>query len=248
MNPTSARKLALITGGTKGIGFAVAEVLAREGYDLALTYAADTVGAERARQDLQDSFPARSISVVRADVTELDSIGIIDAHVESLGLPIDALVLNAGLTDRSSFEELDPVAWQRVLNANLTFPTFLLQRLLPRIRKGGAVCFTGSLMGILPHSMSLSYGVTKAATHALVQNLVKFLSPYGVRVNAVAPGFVDTDWQKTKPVEIRNSINSKISLDRFAETQEIAEVFLMTIENTYMNGEVIRIDGGYSYK
>lgn len=84
--------------------------------------------------------------------------------------------------------------------------------------------------------------------HALVKNLVKFLVPYEIRVNGVAPGFVDTEWQKAKPAEIRQNIERKISLGRFCTPEELADVYLMLIENTYFNGEVIVVDGGYSYK
>ena len=77
---------------------------------------------------------------------------------------------------------------------------------------------------------------------------MKFLKPYNVRVNGVAPGFVDTDWQKTKPAEIRRNIEKKIALERFCLPQEVAEVYLMLARNEYFNGEIIKIDGGYSYK
>ena len=103
-------------------------------------------------------------------------------------------------------------------------------------------------MGIQPHSVSLAYGVTKSAVHALVKNMVKFLTPYELRVNAVAPGFVDTEWQKAKPAEIRKSIENKVSLGRFCDPEELAEVYKMLIENSYFNGEVVVVDGGYSYK
>jgi len=96
--------------------------------------------------------------------------------------------------------------------------------------------------------MSLAYGVTKAAVHALTQNLVKFLAPYNIRVNAVAPGFVDTEWQKNKPLEIRQSIESKIAMGRFCTPEEVAGIYKMLIENTYINGSIIVADGGYSYK
>ena len=103
-------------------------------------------------------------------------------------------------------------------------------------------------MGIEPHATSLSYGVTKSAVHALTKNLVKFLTPYGVRVNAVAPGFVDTDWQKNKPVEIRRNIEAKVAMGRFCHPDEVAEIYRMLIENNYMNGSVVVVDGGYAYR
>jgi len=84
--------------------------------------------------------------------------------------------------------------------------------------------------------------------HALVQNLVKFMAPYKIRVNAIAPGFVDTDWQKTKPAEIRRNIENKIALERFCDPDELAEIYKLIVENNYLNGEIITVSGGYSYK
>ena len=127
------------------------------------------------------------------------------------------------------------------------FPVFLLQRIVERIR-GGSVVFTGSLMGIEPHATSLAYGVTKAAVHALAKNLVKFLTPYGIRVNAVAPGFVDSEWQKDKPAEIRRNIEQKLALGRFCRPEEVADIYKMLIENPCFDGEIVVAGGGYAYK
>ena len=240
-------KWILITGGTKGIGRAVASCLAKAGYNLIVTYASDEEVAEKVSGELRDAFGVNVYSV-RADISDRRSIDAIDAFLVETDIRLDGLVFNAGLTCREPFERLTFEDWDRVFFANVHFPVFLLQRIVNRIRKGGSVVFTGSLMGIEPHSVSLAYGVTKSAVHALVKNLVKFLVPYEVRVNAVAPGFVDTEWQKTKPAEIRRNIESKVSLGRFCDPDELAEVYKMLIENSYLNGEVVVVDGGYSYK
>lgn len=240
-------KWILITGGTKGIGRAVASCLAKAGYNLIVTYASDEEVAEKVSGELRDAFGVNVYSV-RADISDRRSINAIDAFLAERDIRLGALVFNAGLTCREPFERLTFEDWDRVFFANVHFPVFLLQRIVNRIRKGGSVVFTGSLMGIEPHSVSLAYGVTKSAVHALVKNLVKFLVPYEVRVNAVAPGFVDTEWQKTKPAEIRRNIESKVSLGRFCDPDELAEVYKMLIENSYLNGEVVVVDGGYSYK
>jgi 3-oxoacyl-[acyl-carrier protein] reductase len=237
-------KYALITGGTKGIGKSVARCLGKSGYHLLLTYGTDTAAAQEACRELHDECHT-AVTVLQADSADEKAIDRIAGAVEE---QLDVIILNAGLTCRDRFEEMKYDDWARVFYANVHFPVFLLQCLLGNINKGGSVIFTGSLMGILPHAMSLSYGVTKASVHALVKNLVKFLSPYGIRVNAVAPGFVDTEWQKNKPAEIRREIERKIASGRFCDPDELVGVYKLLIENTYINGEIIVADGGYSYK
>lgn len=240
-------KQAIITGGTKGIGKAVAACLAGAGYDLILTYGSDGATAKKAADELRNTFPVK-IDTLQADITEKTSIGRIDDYLKESDIRLDAVILNAGTTYRETFEQMNLAEWERQFFANVHFPVFLLQRILARINRGAGVVFTGSLMGVEPHAMSLSYGVTKSTVHALTKNLVKFLSPYGIRVNAVAPGFVDTEWQKNKPAEIRRNIEGKIALGRFCKPEEVADVYKMLIENSYMNGSVVVADGSYSYR
>jgi 3-oxoacyl-[acyl-carrier protein] reductase len=248
MNTTDDKKYVLITGGTKGIGKAVARSLAAAGYELILTYGSDHDGAMKTADELVGEFDLDGVTLLSADISDQSSIMTIERLLEDENIELSAVVFNAGLTCRDSFEEISMEDWNRVMQANVNFPVFLLQKIIKRIKKEGSVVFTGSLMGIEPHSVSLAYGVTKSAVHALVKNLVKFLAPYEVRVNGVAPGFVDTEWQKNKPAEIRRNIENKVSLGRFCEPSEVAEVYKMLIENKYFNGEIVVIDGGYSYK
>ena len=240
-------KWVLITGGTKGIGRAVANCLAKAGYQLILTYASDTKAAEATCTTLRQAHGVR-VELLRADITDPRAVDEINAFLRGAERRLDALVLNAGITCRDPFEQIQPADWLRVFQANVHFPVFLLQRIVDLLNEKGSVVFTGSLMGIEPHSVSLAYGVTKSAVHALVKNLVKFMAPYGLRVNAVAPGFVDTEWQKTKPKEIRQNIERKVALGRFCDPDELAEVYKMLIENSSFNGGIVVVDGGYAYK
>ena len=240
-------KYILITGGTKGIGFAVARSLVSSGYNVILTYGSDRVQAEKASLELQQAGNS-TVMVVRADITDKSSIYILDSFLNEHNIRLFSIVFNAGITCRTPFETLTIDEWEQTFFANVHFPVFLLQRIYSRIEAGGNVLFTGSLMVEYAHSVSLAYGVTKSAVHALVKNMVKFMQPYNIRVNAVAPGFVDTDWQKSKPAEIRKSIDSKIAVGRFCTPDEVALVYKMIIENSYFNGEIIPVSGGYSYR
>ena len=236
----------LITGGTQGIGRAVAEILAQSGCNLILVYYGDT-NAEEVRAEISQKFGVK-VAVIEADISTENSIEIINNYLIDNDIILQSVVLNAGLTLRDSFEETKLSDWQKVFFANVHFPVFLLQKIVNKIVADGSVVFTGSLMGIEPHAMSLVYGVTKSATHALVKNLVKFLAPYKIRVNGVAPGFVDTEWQKNKPAEIRKNIESKVALGRFCKPEEVAQIYKLLIENSYVNGEIVVVDGGYAYR
>lgn len=237
----------LITGGTKGIGKAVATALAQSGYDLILTYASDEATALQVRDELQQNHSTQ-VEVLAADITSPEAVDIIDNYLRQHNIQLYSLIFNAGITSRVPFEEIEQADWERVFYANVHFPVFMMQRVVDNMATGGNILFTGSLMGVYPHSVSLAYGVTKSAVHALVKNMVKFLAPYKIRVNAIAPGFIDTEWQKTKPAEIRRSIENKIALERFCEPAELAQVYQLIVENSYLNGEIITVSGGYSYK
>jgi 3-oxoacyl-[acyl-carrier protein] reductase len=240
-------KTALVTGATKGIGKALTSRLLREGWTVVMTYAADTDVAKAVYTEFC-AVASNRVYLLQADNSDLGSVEYIDLFLKEHQLVLDAVVFNAGLTDRSDFHTIKPENWARVFTANVHFPVFLLQKLYPRMNERGSVVFTGSLMAIHPHSVSLAYGVSKASVHALVKNLVKFFTDKQIRVNAVAPGFVDTEWQKTKPAEIRKNINNKLAAGRFCTPEELTDVYLLILNNQYMNGEIVVCDGGYDYK
>lgn len=187
------------------------------------------------------------VSILRADISDRNTIGVIDSFLEENRLRLDGLVFNAGMTCRDPFEELSFEDWDRVFFANVHFPVFLYRRLLDGLIRGKYRVY-GFLDGNTASFGILGIWGDEKCCSCAGQNMVKFLVPYELRVNAVAPGFVDTEWQKTKPAEIRRNIENKVSLGRFCDPDELAEVYKMLIENSYFNGEVVVVDGGYSYK
>ena len=237
----------LVTGGTKGIGKEICRKLLIQGYSVIAVYNNDDSSAMLTKKEFESDFH-EFFFLIKCDLSNPDNIEALYSEVTSITQSVDVLILNAGKTIRKGITDMTLGEWNSVLSVNLTTPVFLIQKFLPVLNKGSNIIFTGSSMSEFPHSVSLSYGITKSAVHALVKNLVKFLAPLEIRVNGVAPGFVDTEWQKVKPFEVRESIVKKISLKRFANPEEVASVYLFILNNQYLNGEIIAIDGGYSYE
>lgn len=242
----SARKTAVVTGSTKGIGKAVGMELLAQGCFVCFNYASDDHAADMLRDELRPWDG--QYAVIKADLSTVDAVDRFAGACLACSDGVDYLVVNAGITDRTPFGQITEDAWRRVMAVNLDMPFFLVQRLGPHIRPGGSILFIGSTLGIHPHSLSLSYGVSKAGVLFLARSLVKVFADRSIRVNALAPGFVDTDWQKAKPAAIRQSIEGKIAVGRFAQPQEVARQACQILNSGYMNGAVIEMDGGYDYK
>ncbi len=242
------KKHALVTGSTKGIGRAIAQKLLDEGFSVILNYHSDKQTAREVLNDFRSKYGHDIVHCVQADLSVMESIDLLYKETIKVCNKLDVMVLNTGITYRSSFEDMRYDSWQHVMQTNLTVPVFMLQKFISIMQKDSSVLFTGSLMGEKPHAMSLAYGVSKGAVHSLVKNLVKFLQPYSISVNAIAPGFVETEWQKDKPENIKKSIISKVAANRFAKPDEVADLCYSMVMNKYMNGQVIIIDGGYDFK
>lgn len=233
-------KQALVTGGIKGIGLAVTKMLLSEGYAVTATYANDEQTAQKIKAELP-------IDVIRASQDNKEQLQALVAHLRAKG-SLDCIVLNAGTTERSGLKGTTDEVWERVMQVNVNSNMALVRDLYDNIAPNARIVFMGSMMGVLPHSVSLVYGVSKAAEIALAKNLVKEFAGTGTTVNVIAPGFVDTDWQKNKPEEIRQSICNKTALGRFAEPEEIAEAVRFCVKNAFVNGSVIEIHGGYNFR
>jgi NAD(P)-dependent dehydrogenase (short-subunit alcohol dehydrogenase family) len=238
-------KHALVTGATSGIGLAIAESLLKDGCFVFINYAHDGNRADSVRARFSE-YDER-IAFAKADLSEYAGVDDLMAALQAAGVRLNYLVLNFGTTDRTPFGEIAVEGWERVMRANVNAPFFFIQGLHKAglLAAGASILCVSSLMASAPHAVSPSYGVSKSALSALSVNLVKFLSPVGIRINAVEPGFVDTPWQKEKPPEQRARIEAKTALGRFAEPREVAEICLAILKNTYLTGAVVPIGGGY---
>ena len=238
-------KYALVTGGTKGIGLAIVQMLMREGYFVVLTYSNDDSAMEACKKQLSSVSP--NFRIVKSDQgTEKDYAQLLETVKEYPSL--DCIVFNVGITLRKGLTDIRNEEWLHVMNVNVNTPVFMLRDLYDMIPHNSRIVFIGSEMGIYPHGMSLAYGVSKSAVHALAQNLVKFFENTGTTVNAIAPGFVETEWQAGKAPEIKQNICNKTALKRFATPDEIADAVKFCINNAFVNGSVLEVNGGYCYK
>ncbi len=230
-------KKAIVTGGTSGIGLGVAKMLINKGYYVYATY----VGEDFPQQI--ENFEA--IKINQADRKSV--YGFID-YIKSKNEHINCIVCNAGMSIRKSFTETTDEDWDSQMEVAVNSHYIIIRELYSLVPNGSRIIFTGSQMAVHPHATVLSYGVTKSAVCALAKNLVKEFDGTGTTVNAVIPGFVETPWQKNKPEEIKQNIYKKTAIHRFATIDEVVDAYRFCIDNSFVNGSMIEVNGGYCYK
>lgn len=231
------RKIAIVTGGTSGIGLGVAKMLLNKDYYVYATYVGKPL------PELLENFEA-----IEIDQSDREQLYKFIEYVKSKTDHVDCIVCNAGLTIRKSFTEMSDVDWDKMMEVAVNSHYIICRNFFSMIPKGSRILFTGSQMGMNPHATILAYGVTKSAVHALCKNLVKEFEGTGTTVNAVVPGFVETPWQKEKPEEIKQNIYRKTAIHRFASVDEVVDAFRLCLDNPFINGSLIEVNGGYDYK
>jgi 3-oxoacyl-[acyl-carrier protein] reductase len=237
-------KVILVTGGNRGIGRATATEFAKLGAKVVINYVSNQAAAE----SLVSEFPT-TITAIRADVANQSEVeGMVRQVADAYGR-IDVLVNNAGIVFDIPFVSSTTDQWRRTFDVNV-LGVFLCSRACLRYfpKDGGAIVNLGSVSGVdifTPESMA--YDATKAAIVSVTKGLAKEFAPQGVRVNAVAPGWVDTDMNKDLPAEFLAESIARIYLKRMAKPSEIAKaiVFLASDGASFINGATLVVDGGY---
>lgn len=230
-------KYAIVTGGTSGIGLGVAKMLINKGYYVFATY----VGA-----DFENTI--ENFEPIKVNQTSREELYRFITYIKNKTSIINCIVCNAGITIRKSFTETTDADWDQMMEVAVNSHYILIRELYFLIPKGSRILFTGSQMGVNPHAMVLAYGVTKSAIHALTKNLVKEFEGTNTTINAIVPGFVETPWQEKKPEEIKQNIYKKTAIHRFASVNEIVDAYKFCIDNPFINGSLIEVNGGYNYK
>lgn len=242
-------KVTIITGGTSGIGRGIAEkILANSAPDdiIYVSYGHNQKQAEEFLHS-QPEPDQKKLRLIQADMSSYDEMMSFLSKIKTETDHVTWLVNNVGISTYAKYEDYTFEEWSKIVNTNLSIPVFLVKELRPIICEGGSILFTGSYAGQQAYSSSLVYGVTKSAIHFLTKSLVKELEPKQIRVNAIAPGFIETSWHKNRTPESYERINRKIALHRFGEISEVADMAFEILKNGYMNGSIVDIHGGYDY-
>ena len=240
--------VAIVTGASRGIGRACALALAKQGYDVAVNYVSNEEAAKLVMEEVQ-GFGVRALTV-RADTSDLPAVkDMFRTVVRELG-GVDVLVNNAGVVDDRFLLMLTEASPTRSLDTNIKgYFHCAQQAALKMMRKNsGIIVNVSSVSSVMAIPGQSVYSATKGAVNALTATLAKELAPYGIRVNAVAPGFVETEMLDHIPQEQKEAYLKAVPMGRFATPQEVADAVctLCRPELSYLTGQTLILDGGLS--
>jgi 3-oxoacyl-[acyl-carrier protein] reductase len=239
-------RAALVTGGARGIGRAIALDLATTGADVAFTYRQDGESAQEVVRDLEEL--GRKGLALQADVVDFALAQRLVQQVVGTWGRLDILVNNAGIHINEPIWAMNEEQWDRVLEVNLKGTFNYLRAVAPLFReqRAGKIVSIASIHGLRGRAEGPNYSAAKAGIIGLSKSAARDLGPYGVNVNVVAPGIVETDMVRALPEEVRKGFVEQIVLGRIGQPEDVAYLvsFLCSDHARHIHGEVIKVDGG----
>lgn len=241
-----AQRVALVTGGSRGLGAEIVRTFARDGWDIALTYLEDEEAAQSTVKEVESM--GRKAMMVRADAADFQKAhAVVDEVIENFG-KLDALVCNAGFARKGLLWELSETDWDEVVDVCLKGAFNYLHAVAPHFikQKSGKVVSIGSINGLRARRSTASYNAAKAGLTGLVKAAAIELGEHNVNVNLVAPGFIETPSQEHTPQSMRDLVLSECAIKRLGTPQDIAPVvaFLCSEKARHITGQVIKVDAG----
>lgn len=239
-------KVAIITGGSRGIGFATAEAFLREGAVVVIT-ASSQNSADRGVAKLREKFPDATVDGIGPDLSSLESVSSSFKSIVDKYGSLDILVNNAGASESTPFTAYTEETFDKIMSLNVkgVFNAARAASEYMTAQGKGVILNTSSMVSIYGQPSGVAYPTSKFAVNGLTVSLARELGPKGIRVNAVAPGITETDMMKAVPKEIIEPMIAQIPLRRLGQPEDIANafVFLASDEASYITGVVLSVDG-----
>ena len=237
------QKTALITGASRGIGAAIATILAQNGYDCIMTCSNTLTALEQLAQKLSEAYSVKCTAIL-ADAGNEEDIRQLFNGLEHL----DVLVNNAGISHMGLLSDMTSEEWHRVMNVNLGGLFYTCKRAIPLMlhNHAGHIINISSIWGNVGASMEVAYSASKGGVNAFTKALAKELAPSGISVNAIACGVIDTQMNAILSPEEKDALKEEIPADRFGTCEEVASlVYQLVNAPGYLTGQIITLDGGF---
>jgi 3-oxoacyl-[acyl-carrier protein] reductase len=235
-----AGKVALVTGGDRGIGRGIAIALAQAGVDVAINYHVNAESANGVRTEIE-KLGRQSMSI-QADITDTNQIGAMVQKVQSELGPIEILVNNAGINNPQPWDQIDENHWDKVLDTNLKAAFFVTKAVLPgMLDKGwGRIIFISSVAAQIGGFSGPHYAASKAGMFGLAHYFASVLARQDITANTIAPALIETDMLSQLPAARPDAL----PVGRFGKIEEVGEIAVMLVRNGYITGQTINVDGG----
>jgi acetoacetyl-CoA reductase len=237
-------KVAVITGGSRGIGAEIAKVLARNGALVAINYLNSSEKADSIVQDIEQE--GGTAFAYKADVIQANNVhNFIEEVINRYG-QIDILINNAGITRDKTFRKMAIDEWEEVINVNLNSVFNTTSKVINHMleRKYGRIINISSIIGQSGGFGQTNYSASKAGLLGFTKSLALETAKNGITVNAICPGFIETEMVAAMPENVRESIIAKVPMQRLGQTDEIADTVLFLIKSSYITGQEINVNGG----
>lgn len=239
------KKTVLVTGGSRGIGKGIVQALAAQGYNVILNYYKSKESAKQIQQDLIKK--GCKIEIFKADVSNLKEVQKMIEFAIFKFNTIDILINNAGISKWGLFTDLNEDDWDEIINTNLKSVYNVSKTVLPYMinRKDGCIINISSIWGITGASCEVAYSASKAGVIGLTKALAKEVGPSNIRVNAIAPGYIETDMNNNIKKEDIDVLIDEMPLGRLGSVNDITKCIKWLLEDSYTTGQVININGGW---
>ena len=235
-------KVAIVTGGSKGIGASIVKKLAQNGYIVVLNYNK----SEKEAKEIENKFD--NVYAYKADISKYDEVkALVDFTINKLK-KIDLLINNAGIDLIKTINDTKIEEFDKVLKTNL-YSAFYTSKEVSKYminNKSGKIINISSIWGIIGASCEMTYSVSKAGLDAMTKSLAKELGPSNIQVNSIAPGIIDTDMNKFLTEEEKEQIISEIPLEHIGNVEDVADCVLFLANANYITGQVIQVNGGWN--